>query len=287
MINESKEHSGQGENSKTDLKLQDRLRSEAEFQNRRVLAEGDEPRDKFYYLVVDAYADYSAAVGTLAGKDVLVVGCSEGGVTPLARMGARVVGVDISDAAIARLNNAIRREGLSELASVRVMNAEDLDFPAESFDAIICTGVLHHLDIERACRSWSRVLRSEGEVLMLEPLALNPAAALYRLMTPSMRTPDEHPLLPRDFRLMRQWFGRVDFNAYAFLTFVSLPFAYIGNPWNLKERTRRLLAPVDRLLFRVLPPARHLGWTCFLRCGAPRPYRQVSPQTGHAPEESL
>src|SRR3546814_4334755 len=53
----------------------------------------------------------------------------------------------------------------------------------------------------------SRVLRPGGRAVFIEPLGLNPAIELYRRFTPSARTPDEHPLLRRDFRRFDAAFG--------------------------------------------------------------------------------
>jgi SAM-dependent methyltransferase len=253
----------------------ERLRSEAEFQNLRVESHAPEARDKFYYLVSEAFADYESATDALVGKQVLVVGCSDGGVQPLARKGAFATGIDISDRGVARLEEAIRAEGLSEHARAVVMNAEDLEFPADSFDAIVCTGVLHHLDVEAACRSWRTVLKPGGQVLMVEPLAYHPVVALYRRFTPSMRTPDEHPLGPKDFRVLRRYFDRVEMDAYACTTVLTIPFAYLANAPNLpivgplRDGLLAVLTKLDRMLFKVLPFTKYLAWSTFIRCYEP------------------
>lgn len=95
-----------------------------------------------------------------------MVGCSAGGVTPSARKGAIVHGIDIADEAIKRLQAAIERENLSHIAKATLMDAEDLTLQDKSFDVICCTGVLHHLDIDKAAASWSRKLKPEGSVYM-------------------------------------------------------------------------------------------------------------------------
>ena len=246
-----------------------RLRSEAEFQNLRVESGTPEARDKFYFLVSQAFADFDAEVDKLVGKQVLVVGCSEGGVTPLARKGIHATGIDISDRGVARLQEAIRQEGLGEHARAMVMNAEALDFPENSFDAIVCTGVLHHLDVERACRSWKSVLKPGGQVLMVEPLAYHPLVALYRLFTPSMRTPDEHPLRPADIQILRRHFDRVELDAYACTTVLTVPFLYLGSNGSLVERLRKVLTGLDDWLFAALPFTRYFAWTALVRCGGP------------------
>ena len=250
-----------------------RLTKEANFQNRRVIAKHDghaEARDRFYYLTERAVADYRSHLEAVSAKSVLVVGCSEGGVTPLARKGAIVVGIDISDAAIAKLTDAIAKEGLAERATARVMDAHNLDLPDDSLDIICCSGVLHHLDIERAARSWARALKRTGYAVMLEPMALNPLIALYRRLTPSMRTEDEHPLRPKDFRILRDYFESVEVRGYVLTSLASLIWAFLPNVWSLKERSQRLLEALDDWLLRAFPTLTYICWTSVIVLAAPR-----------------
>jgi len=247
----------------------DRLREEADFQNRRVATHQPEARDKFYFLAQRAIQRYQSYLAEPAGKRVLVVGCSQGGVTPLARAGATVVGIDIAEEPVARLRAAIATEGLGERARALVMDAEAADFPARSFDLICCTGVLHHLDVERAARTWSQILAPTGAVVMLEPLAWSPAAALYRWLTPEARTPYEHPLKPGDIRVLRQHFARVDMESYAFTSTLAAVWAFLPRLVVLRTATLRVLEALDTMLFWLVPALKHLAWTSVIRCAEP------------------
>lgn len=248
--------------------LDQRLKNEADFQNARVGAA--EARDRFYYLVVPAFDRYDTELGDVSGKRVLVVGCSNVGVLPLARRGAHVIGIDVADEAVNQLNEAIAAEGLQARAIARVMNAEDLDVPPGSIDIIACSGVLHHLDVPRAAATFAKALAPDGRVVMMEPMAWNPPAAIYRRLTPSMRTEFEHPLVPRDVRYLRERFGDVRIEACALLSFLSLPFAYIPGLEPVARLLANLLLPVDRALFAAVPPLRYLAWTSVIVCRKPR-----------------
>ena len=61
----------------------------------------------------------------------------------------------------------------------------------------------------RGAREIARTLKPGGTALFIEPLGHNPAHQLYRRMTPSMRTADEHPLLQSDLASARRHFGEV------------------------------------------------------------------------------
>lgn len=246
-----------------------RLEQEAEFQNRRTRGEA-EPRDRFYWVIARAYSDLEDALAAYVGRRVLVVGCAEGNVTPLARRGVEVVGIDIAEQPVARLREAIDREGVGDRAVVYVMDAEDLQFPDSSFDAIVASGVLHHLDVERACRAWKRVLKPDGEILMLEPLALNPVLALYRGLTPTMRTPSEHPLAPQDLRTLRRHFTSVRMQSYGLLSLASLPLSFVPGSRRIRDAVLCVLNAADRLIFRLVPPSRYLAWAALIRCRGTR-----------------
>lgn len=247
-----------------------RLRAEAAFQARRTLGTHKEPRDKYYFLADRAMQSYRAALGDVDGKRVLVVGCAEGGVTPLARRGATVVGIDISEPAIVRLREAIAREGLSHRATAFVMNAENPDLPGRSFDLVCCTGVLHHLDVEAACRSWSGILRPGGELVMLEPMAWNPGLMLYRLLTPGSRTADEHPLRPKDVAVLKQHFAVVDVDAFVLTSVLAAGWAFLPSLPAPRRAMVRALECLDDGLLAAMPWLRYAAWTAVIRCRGPR-----------------
>jgi len=209
---------------------EERLAREAVFQDTRManaLVGKLEFRDKFYFINREAISAFAQLQQGLAGKRVVVVGCSDAGVTPLAREGVFVEGIDISSVSIQKLADSIKKEGLGQYASARVMDAESLEYPDASIDVISCAGVLHHLDTERALRSWARCLRSGGSAVLFEPLALHPVAATFRFLTPSMRSPDEHPLRERDFKIMRRFFSRIERRNYSLVTPVVAGIAVI------------------------------------------------------------
>lgn len=250
-----------------------RLASEAEFQNLRVAGHSlgeSEPRDRFYYLAQRALKRYEHKISQVAGQRVLVVGCSEHTVRPLAHKGATVTGIDVAQHAIERLQEAIERDGLGERASALVMDAEEPDFPPRTFDLICCSGVLHHLDVEKCSPAWAQILKHDGRVTMIEPMAWNPAAAAYRAVTPSMRTPDEHPLKPRDLRVMRRHFEEVEMESFVLTSVLSLPFAYLPDRLSPMERSKRILEAVDDRLLRWLPMLRYLCWTSVIELRRPR-----------------
>jgi SAM-dependent methyltransferase len=253
--------------------LNRRLESERIFQNQRTesiaIGEVEAKRGRFYYLSKNAFKRYYQTLEDVEGKRVIVVGCERGGVTPLAHRGAIVTGVDIADHAIKLLNQAIENEGLTANARALVMNGEDLQLPANSADLICCTGVLHHLDVEKAAESWARTLAPNGRVTMIEPMAWHPVVFLYRIFTPHMRTPDEHPLTPKDIKALRRHFGKVKVQGFVLTSVLSVAATYLPNGQSLTNLSFRLLENVDRFLLKFFPFLVYCCWTSVIELEAP------------------
>jgi SAM-dependent methyltransferase len=180
-----------------------------------------------------------------------------------------VIGIDIADEAIRRLNVAIGREGLSERARAVVMNAESLDVAEASVDIICCAGVLHHLDVAKAAHSWSRALRPSGKVAMLEPMAWHPAVALYRVLTPNMRTPDEHPLKPEDIKILRAHFRSVRMRGYVLTSVATVLFTLWPGATRVRHAALRFLESLDDRLLRWFPFLVYFCWTCVIELSEP------------------
>ncbi len=74
-----------------------------------------------------------------------------------------VVGIDLSDEMARAANEAAARRGLA--ARVRVMDAEQLDFPTAAFDAVLCGfGVMFFPSQDRALGEFRRVLKPGGRL---------------------------------------------------------------------------------------------------------------------------
>lgn len=101
------------------------------------------------------------------GLKVLEIGCGLGtDGAQFARAGADYTGIDLTDAAI---ELARKRFAVSNLkGSFLVSDAENLDFPNDSFDLVYSHGVLHHTpDIAAAVHEIHRVLKPGGRAMVM------------------------------------------------------------------------------------------------------------------------
>jgi SAM-dependent methyltransferase len=243
-----------------------RINDEAQFQNSRILSDEPEARSKYYPLIKEAFKHYDDELEQVEGKKIVVVGCSDAGVIPLARKGADVIGVDVADQAVAKLNQDILTQHLSEKAKALVMDAEELTFEPNTIDMVVCSGVLHHLDVEKAIRTFKKVLKPNGTLVMMEPLEWSPAAYIYRKFTPSMRSEFEHPLVPRDFYLLERNFKEVRWSAYALTSCIFIPILVLPGMSRLKESAVELGGLIDRWLFKTFPSLKYFAWTSVIVC---------------------
>ncbi len=125
----------------------------------------------------DRLASLLPLLGAGPGGLVLDVGCGSGNWSlALARAGYRVRGVDLSPEMIARAWEAAREFGVAEdAASFGVGDAERLDFPDDTFDALICFNVLDFTPRPGlALTEFRRVLKPGGRLVLIMLGAYSP-----------------------------------------------------------------------------------------------------------------
>lgn len=249
--------------------VEKRLEDEQKFHNE--IFESDKRTQEIsrFYAINDAIHNvYEEVIFDYPqGKTYLEYGCgmAKGGrLTRLAREGAVGHGIDISDYAIDFLNKEAEEEGLD--IDYQVMNAEAMTFPDNYFDLIYGTGILHHLDLDKAFGSIADKLKDEGKAVFIEPLGHNPFINGFRNKTPDIRTEDEHPLLMRDFKLARNYFNRVEVR-YFYLSTLIVPLLFKKNPPNFLIT---FFNGVDRILFNVLPFLRKHAWQVVVQFAEPK-----------------
>jgi ubiquinone/menaquinone biosynthesis C-methylase UbiE len=80
--------------------------------------------------------------------------------------GGFVTGIDLAEGMVQETKSEIRRRGLTNV-EVRQMDAEHLDFQAESFDAVLCGfAIFFFPQAERAMTEFQRVLKPGGRLAL-------------------------------------------------------------------------------------------------------------------------
>lgn len=168
----------------------------------------------------------AAALGPRA--TVLELGSGTGGFTAeLAGQTGRLVGVEVSADLLAKA----RARG-SSAVYVRAI-AEQLPFRQRTFDAVVGSSVLHHVDVGAALLEIRRVLRRGGRIAFTEPNFLNPQIAIQKTVPPVKRwlgdSPDETAFVAWRISARLRRAGFTDVHAEPF-DFVHplLPAATVG-----------------------------------------------------------
>jgi len=110
-----------------------------------------------------------ARLGPVAGLDVLEIGCGDGrNYVEMARRGARVTGVDVSDAQITLARQRVEAAGVP----VRLLRADAADLsllPDAAFDAIVAIYVFPYVEAMADCLAeCTRLLRPGGRLIFAQ-----------------------------------------------------------------------------------------------------------------------
>jgi SAM-dependent methyltransferase len=154
-------------------------------------------------------------------KTVLDVGCGSGWTTKLlAQRVKEIWGIDISWKSLQLVSSILGFNGIDNGYLV-VADCEKLPFAEASFDCVFGHAVLHHLELEPALETISRVLREGGRGAFAEPMAHNPLVNLYRLFKErffARYRGTDRPLVYDDRRVFTRYFRKVNFVPVAFLS---------------------------------------------------------------------
>jgi len=192
------------------------------------------------------------------GKIALDYCCGVGGqALAMASSGAFVYGIDISDERIKTATESAMQAGLADRTKFLIMDAENTDFETDTFDIILCSGALHHLDIEKAYHELSRVLKPSGKLICNEPLAYNPIINMYRKMTLHLRTPweAEHILSLGDVRQAKHYFRNLSTKYFHLASIIAVPFR--NSP--VFEAVLAPLEAIDSIILKI-PYVQLLAW---------------------------
>ena len=164
--------------SDTESKLVENLLAKPDVHQQWASGYRTADNERFYEAAFDLIAE---VLRPPAGATVLDVGCGScAHSVRLARRGFRVRAVDFSESALGMAAEHLRAQGLEDKITLGRENILQLSFPDESFDYVVCWGVMMHIpEVERAVAELARVVRpggflvvSEGNARSFEAVAL-------------------------------------------------------------------------------------------------------------------
>lgn len=194
------------------------------------------------------------SVGKPRGKTVLDFGCGDGWLSVrLATLGNRVHAFDISEVLIARANELARASDVAGDISFTEMAAENLDYPADHFDLVIGTSILHHTDLDVTLRRLRNVLKATGTAVFIEPLNQNVALKLWRLLTPWRRSRTERALTREDLALVRRLFPASRFTYFCLASMLTEGLRLFAPESRFANALNERFDALDERLLRAFP----------------------------------
>ena len=133
-------------------------------------------------ILDESYALHRKWISDLSDKKVLDLGCFEGNALSLtlAENAKQYIGIDLSDVAIAKLN-----ERLAAIPSAKAVAIDFLsdEFDEKDFDIIYAYGVLHHFsNVDVLINKLNEKLATNGVVISYDPLETSLPLKIMRMI---------------------------------------------------------------------------------------------------------
>ncbi|MCG2720944.1 MAG: class I SAM-dependent methyltransferase [Thermodesulfovibrionales bacterium] len=189
---------------------------------------------------------------------VLDCGCGHGVLSVLlAGMGGKVTAGDLSSKSIEIVQQLAKVNGVEKNIHARICHLENLLFEDDSFDCVLGTRVLHHVDIGFSAPHLARVLKSQGLGIFWECTEKNAVLRFIRghirrlIPLPKFGTKYEHPLTKEEIGTLETAFGQKARILDAPFYFFSFLDQYI-----IRQRVRVLshtVKGIDSVLAKYVP----------------------------------
>jgi 2-polyprenyl-3-methyl-5-hydroxy-6-metoxy-1,4-benzoquinol methylase len=187
---------------------------------------------------------------------VLEIGCGTGLFTKeLASTNNIIVAIDISDALIMKAKERVSDANVNFI----VGNAYETEFRSGSFDFVVGSSSLHHLEVDSALKEFSRILKSGGGMMFTEPNMMNPQVALVKNVPSVKRRAGDSPDETAFFR----WKIAKKLRAHNFVDVSVEPFDFIHprTPACLLNLAERLT-----IILEKSPFVREIAGSLIIQC---------------------
>jgi len=108
------------------------------------------------------------AAAERVGGRILEAGVGTGISLPYYSGECRIVGIDLSEQMLEQARRKVTEQKLQHVEQLAIMDAENLEFPDESFDVVCAVCVVNTVPHpERVLEEFARVLKPGGEIILL------------------------------------------------------------------------------------------------------------------------
>lgn len=175
---------------------------------------------------------------------VLEIGCGTGLFTKeLAETDNQIVAIDISEALIEKAKERVHTRNVEFV----VDNAYKTKFKPNSYDFIVGSSSLHHLEVDLALKEFSRILKPGGGIMFTEPNMMNPQIALIKNIPAIKRRAGDSPDETAFFR----WgiAGKLCDHGFTEISIVPFDFMHPGIPESLLGVAGQLTSIIEKVPF--------------------------------------
>jgi ubiquinone/menaquinone biosynthesis C-methylase UbiE len=167
-------------------------------------------------------------LGNINTKHILDYCCGTGIYSILPALnGAFVEGIDISKKSIDIAKERAKSLQVLNNCSFNQADADHLNFPDNYFDLIVVYGSLSYLDLESSYKELSRVIKSDGELIIIDSLGHNPVFNMNRKRNIRNYAPEETDKLrtirKKDIVLAKKYFSEIEvkhFNLFSIFGYI-------------------------------------------------------------------
>jgi len=190
--------------------------------------------------------------GKCQGKKILDYGCGNGIHSVwLAKYGANVIGIDLSETSLEIAKERAKREGVEQRIKFLKIDCEKMKFPEDFFDIIFDGGTFSSLDLKVAYPELTRVLKPEGFLIGIETFGHNPFTNLKRKINQmtGKRTSwaVSHIFQTKDLKAAEKYFNKIETNFFHLVSWLAFPF--LGLSWG--KIFLNTLEKIDEILFKI------------------------------------
>lgn len=138
------------------------------------------------------------------------------------------------------------------------MNAENITFSNQTFDAIYINSVLMHVDKSKVFQHCARVLKNEGRLVVVEPLKGNPFIALVRRFSKYYRMNPQYMSL-KEFKRYQSYFSSFQHQEFYLLSWYLFP---LYKWFNVRKQFffQKIIEEIEQTIIRTIPPLRSWCW---------------------------
>jgi len=191
-------------------------------------------------------------------KKLLEIGPGKGyNAVKFAKMGFKVTAIDISRNSLKSCKELAKKYDLLKNINLIQMDAHNMKFKSNQFDAIFIKTTLMHLDYIKVIKECKRVLKKNGILISIEPIDENLLIKFYRLFFSQFKETKPRYLKYKDLLSISRNFEKSYRKIFYLFSFISLIFR---EKTKLYKIISKILKKSENLVLRVIPDLENKCW---------------------------